>query len=136
MTNGAECTVKKIDYRVPDSTRPSIIWVMFQDPNIGLHWQREYRHLYNGHKQSTWTPILEITREFRLYKRNQVQVLRIFPLRPAAAKTLHRCQGDTLDEAVVDLPASAREHTCMHYVGLSRLQNISGLHILNLKRKR
>ena len=45
------------------------------------------------------------------------------------------CSRD-IDEAVVDLPASAREHTCMHYVGLSRLQNISGLHILNLKRKR
>ena len=135
MTNGAECVVKKIDYRVADSTRPSIIWVIFQDPNIGHHWKREYSHLYNGHIQSTWTPILEITRQFRLYKRNQVQVLRRqFPLRPAAAKTIHRCQGDTLEEAVVDLPASTREH--MHYVGLTRLRNISGLHILNLNEKK
>jgi len=135
MTNGAECTVEKIDYRVPDSTRPSIIWVMFQDPKIGHHWRREYSHLYNVQIQSTWTPILEITRQFRLYKRNQVQVLRRqFPLRPAAAKTIHRCQGDTLNEAVVDLPASTREH--MHYVGLSRLRNLSSLHILNLNEKK
>jgi len=137
MTNRAECTVKKIDYRVVGSTRPSIIWVIFQDPNIGRHWRREYAHLYNGHRciQSTWTPILEITRQFRLYKRNQVQVLRRqSPLRPAAAKTIHHCQGDTLEEAAVDLPASAREH--MHYVGLSRLQNISGLHIFNLNEKK
>lgn len=62
MTNGAECTVKKIDYRVADSTRPSIVWVIFQDTNIGRHWKREYSHLYNEHIQSTWTPILEITR--------------------------------------------------------------------------
>ena len=44
MTNGAECTVKKIDYRVADSTRPSIVWVVFQDTNIGRHWEREYSH--------------------------------------------------------------------------------------------
>ncbi len=37
---------------------------------------------------------------------------------------------DTLNEAVVDLPSSKREH--MHYVALSRLRSISGLHILNL----
>ena len=135
MTSGAECIVKKIDYRVADSTRPSTIWVIFQDTNIGHHWKREYSHSYNGHIQKTWTQILEITRQFRLYKRNQVQVLRRqFPLRPAAAITIHCCQGDTLEEAVVDLPASTREH--MHYLGLSRLRNISGLHILNLNEKK
>ena len=42
----------------------------------------------------------------------------------------HRCQGDTLNEAVVDFPASTREH--MHYVDLSRVRNSSALHILNL----
>ena len=60
-----------------------------------------------------------------------MQVLwRQFPLRPAAAKTIHCCQGDTLDEAVVDFLASTREH--MHYVGLSRARNSSALHVLTL----
>ena len=60
-----------------------------------------------------------------------MQVLgRQFPLRPAAAKTIPRCQGDSLDEAVADFPASTREH--MHYVGLSRVRNSSALHVLNL----
>ena len=78
-----------------------------------------------------WTPVLEVTRQFRINKKSQVQVLRRqFPLRPAAAKTIHRCQGDSLDEAVVDFPASTREH--MHYVGLSRVRNSSALHVLNL----
>ena len=39
-------------------------------------------------------------------------------------------QGDTLNEAVVDFPASTREH--MHYVGLSCVRNSSALHILKL----
>ena len=49
-------------------------------------------------------------------------------------KTIHRCQGDTLNELVVDLPSTTREH--MHYVALSRARNISGLHILNLNEKK
>ena len=127
--------IEKIDYRVADSTRPSIIWVLFEDPKIGHYYRRDYSHLYNLQIQTSWTPILEITRQFKLYIRNQVQVIRRqFPLRPAAAKTIHRCQGDTLNEAVVDLPSSTREH--MHYVGLSRLRNISDLHILNLNEEK
>ena len=128
MTNGAECIIKKVDYRVPGSTRPSIIWVLFQEEHIGKDYRKEYSHLYNQSIDRHWVPILEVTRQFR---RHQMQVLRRqFPLRPSAAKTIHRCQGDTLDEAVVDLPSSKREH--MHYVALSRLRSISGLHILNM----
>ena len=128
MTNGAECIIKKVDYRVPGSTRPSIIWVLFQEEHIGKDYRKEFSHLYNQSIDRLWIPILEVTRQFR---RHQMQVLRRqFPLRPSAAKTIHRCQGDTLDEAVVDLPSSKREH--MHYVALSRLRSISGLHILNI----
>ncbi|CAB4042533.1 ATP-dependent DNA helicase PIF1, partial [Paramuricea clavata] len=128
MTNGAECIIKKIDYRVPGSSRPSIIWVLFQEQHIGNNHRKEYSYLYNQTVEKNWVPILEVTRQFR---KHQMQVLpRQFPLRPAAAKTIHRCQGDTMNEAVVDLPSSKREH--MHYVALSRLRSISGLHILNL----
>ena len=31
MTNGTECTVCKIDYRVTGSNRPSTIWVLFSE---------------------------------------------------------------------------------------------------------
>ena len=51
-------------------------------------------------------------------------------MRPASARTVHRFQGDTLNEAVTDLPNSRKEH--IHYVALSRVRSISGLHILNL----
>lgn len=132
LTNGTECVIKSIDYRVENSSRPSIIWVSFPDLDIGKNQCRENSNLYtkkNIHRN--WTPILEVTRQFRINKKTQVQILRRqFPLRPATAKTIHRCQGDTLDAAVVDFPSSTREH--MHYVGLSRVRNLSSLHILNL----
>ena len=123
MTNGTECIIRKIDYRVPGSSRPSIIWVLFQEEHIGKDYRKEYSHRYNQTIDRHWVPILEITRQFR---RHQMQVLRRqFPLKPSVAKTIHRCQGDTLNEAVLDLPSSKREH--MHYVALSRLRSISGL---------
>ena len=53
-----------------------------------------------------------------------------FPLRPTATKTMHHCQGDTLNEAVVDFLASTTEH--MHYVGLCHIRNSSALRILIL----
>ena len=131
MTNGAECIVEKIDYRVTQSSRPSIIWVSFSQTAIGNNCRKEYSHLYNKDINNSWTPVLEISRQFRLNKRTNAQVLRKqFPLRPAAAKTIHRCQGDTLNEAVVDFPASTIQH--IHYVGLSRVRNSTNLHILNL----
>ena len=132
MTNGAECIIKKIDYRVEGSSRPSIIWVLFQEQHIGNDCRREYSYLYDQSIEKMWVPILEVKRQFT---KNKIQVLRRqFPLRPSAAKTIHRCQGDTLSEAVVDLPSLKREH--MHYVALSRLRSISGLHILNLNEKK
>ena len=74
---------------------------------------------------------MEISRQFRINKSSRIQILwRQFPLRPAAAKTIHHCQGDSLGEAVVDFPASRMEH--VHYVALSRVRNSSAPHILNL----
>ena len=135
MTNGAECVREKIDYRVKDSTRPSIIWVSFPEAIIGQNHRNEFAHLFNKNVDRTWTPILEITRQFKISKRHQCQILRRqYPLWPAAAKTIHRCQGDTLNEAVLDLPSSTREH--MHYVALSRVKNCSTLHIINLNEKK
>ena len=115
ITNGAECIITKVDYRVLGSLRPSIIWVLFQEEHMGKDYRKEYSHLYNQSIDRHWVPILEVTRQ---YRRHQMQVLcRQFPLRPSAAKTIHRCQGDTLNEAVVDLPSAKREN--MHYVALS-----------------
>ena len=116
MTNGAECIIKKIDYRVEGSSRPSIIWVLFQEQHIGNDCPREYSYLYNQSIEKMWVLILEVKRQFM---RNKIQVLcRQFPLRPSAPRTIHRCQGDTLNKAIVDLPSLKREH--MHYVVLSR----------------
>ena len=106
LTNGAECIVENIlTELIENSTRPSIIWVSFPYLEIGKKWRKEHAHLYNTGINKNWTPILEVTKQFQINKKSKVQILRRqFPLRPAAAKTIHHCQGDTLDEAVVNFP--------------------------------
>ena len=75
MTNGTACTICKIDYRVLNSSRPSIIWVLFSEPNVGQICRKENSHLYNVHIQKDWTPILEITPQFKIGKHTNVKVL-------------------------------------------------------------
>ena len=35
ITNGTECTICNIDYRLAGSKRPSIIWVLFSEASVG-----------------------------------------------------------------------------------------------------
>ena len=61
----------------------------------------EKRNLYVHGIVSTWTPIKPITTQFGVGRNQTAQVLRMqFPLRPAAAKTIHRSQGDTEQKIV------------------------------------
>ena len=46
LTNGSECVIKSIDYRVENSTRPSIIWVLFPKNDIGKKQRKENKHFY------------------------------------------------------------------------------------------
>lgn len=90
--------------------------------------------LYKTKINKNWTPVLEITKPFWNNKKSWVQFLKHqFPLRPAATKTIHCSQGDKFNEAVVDFPASTREH--MDNVSLTRVRNSPALHILTLNKK-
>lgn len=64
LTNGTPCTIKKLDFRVPNSNRSSIVWVEFGLQDIGKKVRSRYRHLYTDGISLKWTPILEITRKF------------------------------------------------------------------------
>ena len=48
LTNAATGVVKYIDYRMEGTNRPSIIWVLFDDPRIGRSAREKYRALYNS----------------------------------------------------------------------------------------
>ena len=69
LTNGAECVIENIDYRVENSTRPSIIWVSFPHPDIGRNLRRENALLCKATIDRNWTPVLEVTRQFQINKK-------------------------------------------------------------------
>ena len=134
LANGATGKVKFIEYKIEGSNHPSIIWMKFDDPRIGKATREKYfqRGFYNSNIQRDWTPIFEVERTF-LYKYKMYQRIQ-FPLRPAAAKTIHKGQGITEDEAVVDLTRhkGVRKIPHIHYVAFSRVRKLENLYILNL----
>ena len=102
LTNGASNIIKMLQLQQPD--KPSgIIWVQFDHADIGEKTRNENRHLYVESIESKWTPTKPVTSQFIVGKNRTVQVVRKqFPLRPAAAKTIHRSQGSTESQIVVN----------------------------------
>ena len=83
------------------------------------------RHLYVPGIEPTWTPIKPVTTQFNVGKTKSA------PLQLAAAKTVHRSQGDTQTQIVVNLKVK-RPIPHMHYVALSRVTTIEGLYVTDL----
>ena len=95
MTNGASNVIRKI--QLHDRNRPTgIIWVQFDHTDVGKKTRQDNTRLYVEGIECTWTPIKPVTAQFAVGKNRMAKVVRKqFPLRPAAAKTIHRSQGDT-----------------------------------------
>ena len=131
MTNGAGNVIKLIQIHQTD--KPSgIIWVQFDHLDVGLKTRHDNRQLYAQGIEPSWTPIKPVTTQFAVGRNRTVQVVRKqFPLRPAAAKTIHRSQGDTETKIVVNFETK-RTIPHIHYVGLSRVTTIEGLYITEL----
>ena len=133
MTNGAGNVIKLIQVH-PTGTPSGVIWVQFDHPDVSQKTRQDNRQLYINGIQPTWTPIIiqPITTQFAVGRTRSVQVIRKqFPMRPAAAKTIHRSPGDTESRIVVNLE-TRRAIPHVHYVGLSRVTTINGLFITDL----
>ena len=120
--------IKLYDTNIPSG----IIWVQFDYVDVGEKTRHDNRHVYVNGIECTWTPIKPVTAQFAVGRNRTAQVVRKqFPLRPAAAKTIHRSQGDTETRIVVNFN-TRRAIPRVHYVGLSRVTTIEGLYITDL----
>ena len=132
LTNGATGVVKHIDFKMEGTNRPSIIWVLFDDPRVGRTTREKYRKLYNSSIHTDWTPVFDVQRTFivnyKTYQRIQ------FPLAPASGKSVWKAEGATVDRVVVDLSQQTRHCQIphIHYVALSRVKKLEDLYILNM----
>ena len=136
------CTIKHIDYRnSKNGIIPSILWVQFEDEQVGQLHRQEYKHYYGDGIFNTWTPIFTQYRETTVYNCRAIRAQ--FQLIPAAAVTIHKCQGSTLQNVVVDMDVSPSPYYAenfeqaknfyqhAYYVAASRVPSISGLQIIN-----
>ena len=78
-------------------------------------------------------PIYQTQATFPIQKKTSYQATRSqFPLTLAWAVTIHKCQGLTLPEIVIDMtPAKGKFQPGEAYVAFSRVKTIEKLHIMN-----
>ena len=137
LINGAECCIKYIQTKKDQEQNiiPITVWVQFENEQIGKNHRNKNSYLYSNIKiHHNWTPINKIKRSFLV---KDIWIHRIqFPLRQAAARTIHVSQSSTYKKIYVDLktysnpPKTWWEH--MHYVALSRVTNYAGIYINDL----
>jgi hypothetical protein len=146
LVNGAMGTIKYCTKTTMGKFH--IIWVEFDDMNIGLSLRRAYHGLYQNNKQlqKSWTPIVAIYKQFQtgaMGKKKHFLISRIqFPLEISFARTLTKMQGMSVDcKHYIDFE-DLRKHgksdkqtqhnePNAYVVGLSRATNPSNLKILN-----
>ena len=129
LTNGAMGTVTNV---VIDQTtgKISVIIVSFDSEHVG----QETRHtsVYNSIHQNA-VPIHQTRATFPVDKKASFQATRTqFPLTLAWAVTIHKCQGLTLPEIVIDMtPTKGKFRPAEAYVAFSRMRTLQKLHIIN-----
>ena len=108
----------------------STILVSFDSKHVG----QEAMHT-SVHKSTNQNavPIYQTQATFPIHKKASYQATRSqFPLTLAWAVTIHKCQGLTLPEIVIDMtPAKGKFKPGEAYVAFSRVRTIEKLHIIN-----
>ena len=129
LTNGAMGFVSNI---VMDTLSQDIkaILVVFDNSDVGE--DARSRSLYK-HINANAVPITCGQKSFQLKDKKSCQVTsKQFPLTLAWAVTIHKCQGLTLPEIVVDMcPSKGQFSAGQAYVAFSRVCELCKLHIVN-----
>lgn len=104
IMNGARGYVQAIQVSKDNPEKVEIVWVVFNKETVGKLYRFEHAYLrksFNpGHELAT--PILPERKNFKL-KFGNVEIQRTnFALSMAYALTSHKCQGETLEEVIID----------------------------------
>ena len=129
LTNGAMGTVTNV---IIDQTtgKMSVILVAFDSEHVGQ--EIRYTSVYNSRNQNA-IPICQTQAAFPVHTKTSFQATRTqFPLTLAWVVTIHKCQGLTLSEIVIDMTHTKGKFKHGEaYVALSRVKTLDNLHIIN-----
>ena len=129
LTNGAMVTVTNVV--INETTgKMSIILVSFESKHVGQ--EAMHTSVYHSTNQNA-VPIHQTQATFHMHKKASCQATRSqFPLTLAWTVTIHKCQGLTLPEIVIDMtPTKGKFKPGEAYVAFSRVRTIDKLHIIN-----
>ena len=133
LTNGAVGTVK---YVITEeiTKRVKVILVELDNRDVGQEAKSKSRY---KHINSKAVPVCKTQAILPVHGKMSCQASRTqFPLVLAWAITIHKCQGLTLPEIVVDMtPAKGHYAVGQAYVAFSRVTQLDKLHIINYTRK-
>ena len=127
LINGAVGVLKEVTLV---DEKPFLAWLKFGDVNTGRQLRAKLQKRFPEEIAAGWTPISRVVKSFclRLHGRNKSMVAvdrSQFPMCPAAALTIHKLQGKTVDAIELDL-RSGRPCPALHYVALSRARTEAG----------
>ena len=127
LTNGAVGTVKCV-ITEEITKRVKVILVEFDNRDVGQ--EAKSKSLYINILNSKAVPICKTQALFPVNGKTSFQTsLTQFPLALAWAITIHKCQGLTLPEIVVDMTPSKGHYTVgQAYVAVSRVTQLYKLH--------
>ena len=131
LTNGTMGTVAHVVKDIAGNI--NVILVLFENDSVGenTHSASSYKHI-----NALAVPILKGQATFTVRGRKSCHASRTqFPLTLAWAVTIHKCQGLTLPEIVVDMsPNKGKFSGGQAYVAFSRVRELCKLHIVNYTR--
>ena len=117
IMNGARGFVQAIQTAKNNPEKVDIVWIVFQNENIGKQYRFDHKHLrqkFNpGHQNAT--PILPSRSKFNVGLGNVEYQRQNFALSLAYALTAHKCQGETLQEVIIDFGPDLR-HKIKNYI--------------------
>ena len=115
LVNGADGSFKTLT-KFNDK---SYVWIQFYNTKVGIATRFSHSHFYKSYDiDSTWIPIESVAKEIKIGKNQSHLIARIhFPIQLAAAKTIHKAQGLSLDDLVFN-PCGVNKHGLV-YIALS-----------------
>ena len=142
IVNGARGYVQSIQVSKEEPEKVDIIWVIFNKETVGKLYRFEHNHLrkYHNPGHQLAMPILPERKSFK-EKFGNVEYQRTnFPLSLAYAMTAHKCQGETLEEVIIDfgpnIELNIKNYICpgSFYVALTRVREGNNVYLKSFDR--
>ena len=142
IVNGARGFVQSIQVSNNSPDKVEIIWVIFNKETIGRLYRFDHKYLRKHHNpgHELAMPILPERKNFKERFGNVEYQRTNFPLTLAYAMTAHKCQGETLDEVIIDfgpnLDLKIKNYICpgSFYVALTRVRDGSKVYLKSFER--